>query len=107
MNVDPGAVVTALASLARAAARHGGVEVATSVDGPRVSVEPVTAAAAPVVLGDEQKDLKEQTADVANRLGGGKDGKGGEKKDDRADPKAEPKAGEQAGEKKNDTAVAL
>ena len=57
VNVDPGAVAIALASLARAAARHGGVEVTTSVDGPRVSVEPVTAAAAPVVLGDEQKDL--------------------------------------------------
>ena len=44
-------------ALARAAARHGGVDVSTSVDGPHVSIEPVVAAAAPVVLGEEQKDL--------------------------------------------------
>lgn len=65
VNVDPEAVATALRSLARAAARHGGVEVSTSVDGPRISIEPVVAEAAPVVLGDEQKDLR---AAVAVRL---------------------------------------
>ena len=71
VDVDPKAVATALASLARAAARHGGVEVATSVDGPRVSIEPVTAAAAPVVLGDEQKDLGAAVAvRVLRALGG-------------------------------------
>ena len=58
-------VQTALAALARAAARHGGVDVSTSVDGPRVSIAPVVAAAAPVVLGEEQKDLG---AAVAVRL---------------------------------------
>jgi signal transduction histidine kinase len=63
--VDPDAVARALSSLARAAARHGGVEVSTSVDGPRVSIEPVVAEAAPVVLGEEQKDLG---AAVAVRL---------------------------------------
>jgi len=57
VNVDPQAVATALSSLARAAARHGEVEVSVSVDGTRVSIEPVVAAAAPVVLGEEQKDL--------------------------------------------------
>jgi signal transduction histidine kinase len=57
VNVDPEAVATALDSLALAASRHGGVDVSTSVDGPRISIEPVTAAAAPVVLGEEQKDL--------------------------------------------------
>jgi signal transduction histidine kinase len=65
VTVDPDAVARALAALARAAARHGGVEVATSVDGPRVSIEPVVADAAPVVLGEEQKDLG---AAVAVRL---------------------------------------
>jgi hypothetical protein len=57
-------------------------------------------------LADEQKDLKEQTQDVANRLGGkdGKDGKGGDgKKDDRADAKPEPKPGEQGAEGKGET----
>jgi signal transduction histidine kinase len=57
VKVDPDAVALALSSLARAAARHGGVDVSTSVDGPHVSIEPVVAAAAPVVLGEEQKDL--------------------------------------------------
>ena len=65
VNVDPDPVQKALAALARAAARHGGVDVSTSVDGPRVSIEPVVAAAAPVVLGEEQKDL---AAAVAVRL---------------------------------------
>ena len=57
VKVDPDAVATALGSLARAAARHGGVEVATTVDGPRILIEPVVADAAPVVLGEETKDL--------------------------------------------------
>jgi signal transduction histidine kinase len=65
VTVDPDAVAKALAALARAAARHGGVTVSTRVDGPRFSIEPVTAAAAPVVLGEEQKDLG---AAVAVRL---------------------------------------
>jgi signal transduction histidine kinase len=57
VKVDPDAAASALSSLARAAARHGGVAVSTSVDGPHVSIEPVVATAAPVVLGEEQKDL--------------------------------------------------
>ena len=55
--VDPPAVEQALAGLARAAARHGGVDVTVTVDGPRVALEPVTEAAAPIVLGEEPKDL--------------------------------------------------
>ena len=35
VNLDPEAVASALSSLARAAARHGGVDVSTSVDGPQ------------------------------------------------------------------------
>jgi len=65
VKVDPDAVATGLRALARAAARHGGVEISTSVDGPRISIEPVVAAAAPVVIGEEQKDLG---AAVAVRL---------------------------------------
>ena len=44
---------------------HGGVEVSASVDGPRVAIEPVTAAAAPIVIGETAKDLG---AAVAVRL---------------------------------------
>ena len=62
--VDPEPVERALAALVRAAARHGGVEVSASVDGPRVVIEPVTAAA-PIVLGETAKDLG---AAVAVRL---------------------------------------
>jgi signal transduction histidine kinase len=63
--VDPEPVERALASLRRAAALHGGVDVAASVDGPRVTIEPVVAAAAPIVLGETAKDLG---AAVAVRL---------------------------------------
>jgi signal transduction histidine kinase len=65
VRVDPEPVERALAALVRAASRHGGVEVSASVDGPRVAIEPVTAAAAPIVLGESAKDLG---AAVAVRL---------------------------------------
>lgn len=63
--VDPEPVERSLAALLGAAARHGGVDVAASVDGPRVTIEPVVAAAAPIVLGETAKDLG---AAVAVRL---------------------------------------
>ena len=63
--VDPEAVTKALGSLVRAATRHGGVEVSTSVAGPSISIEPVVAEAAPVVFAEQQKDLG---AAVAVRL---------------------------------------
>lgn len=65
VQVDPEPVARALAALARAASRHGGVEVAVSVAGATVRYEPVVAEAAPVVLGEVQKDLG---AAVAVRL---------------------------------------
>ena len=65
VRVDPEPVERALAALDRAAARHGGVETTVAVDGPRVTIEPVTADAAPVVLGETAKDL---AAAVAVRL---------------------------------------
>lgn len=57
VQVDPEPVTRALAALARAAIRHGGVEVAVAVDGATVSYEPVVADAAPIVLGEVPKDL--------------------------------------------------
>lgn len=57
VRVDPEAVERALAALVRAASRHGGVEVAVSVAGPRIAFEPVVEEAAPIVLGDSMKDL--------------------------------------------------
>jgi signal transduction histidine kinase len=71
VRVDPEPVTRALASLQRAASRHGGVEATIAVDGPRVVVEPVVAAAAPVVLGEEPKDLGALVAvQVLRTLGG-------------------------------------
>lgn len=69
--VDPAPVERALAALARAAARHGGVEVSVTVDGPQIAVEPVVERAAQVVLGEEQKDLGAAVAvRVVRALGG-------------------------------------
>jgi signal transduction histidine kinase len=65
VTVEPDAVARALAGLARAASRHGGVEVGLSVDGRRVAFEPVVAEAAPIVLGEDLRDLG---AAVAVRL---------------------------------------
>ena len=65
VDVDAERVERALALLARAAARHGGVETDASVDGVTISIGPVTPEAAPVVLAEEQKDLG---AAVALRL---------------------------------------
>jgi N-acyl-D-aspartate/D-glutamate deacylase len=71
VRVEPEAVVRALASLARAAARHGGVEVRVSVDGPRIQFEPVVESAAPIVLAEEQKDLGAAVAvSLIRALGG-------------------------------------
>jgi signal transduction histidine kinase len=71
VQVEPEAVERALAGLARAAARHGGVDVRVSVDGPRVRFEPVVDSAAPIVLGEEQKDLGAAVAVALVRALGG------------------------------------
>jgi signal transduction histidine kinase len=58
VRVDRDGVERGLASLARCALRHGALErVALTADGATVWVEPVTPGAAPVVLGDDLKDL--------------------------------------------------
>ena len=65
VQVDAEGVERALAALVRAAARHGGVEPRVVVEGTAIVLEPVTESAAPVVLGEQQKDLG---AAVAVRL---------------------------------------
>jgi len=58
IETDPPAVQRALEALALAAARHGGVDdVVWSVRGRELELRPVTAEAAPVVLGDDPKDF--------------------------------------------------
>ena len=58
VETDVAAVSTALDALAVAAVRHGGIGEATwTVDGRVLDLTPVTDAAAPVVTGEEPKDL--------------------------------------------------
>ena len=66
VTVDAPATERALAALVRCALRHGGLEhVDVRVDGRRVDVSPITPASAPVVLGEDLRDLG---AAVAVRL---------------------------------------
>jgi signal transduction histidine kinase len=71
VQVDPEPVTRALAAIGRAASRHGGVDVAVTVEGPRISYEPVVADAAPIVLGESKKDLGSAVAvQLVRALGG-------------------------------------
>ena len=66
IETDVEAVDRAVTSLVRCALRHGGLdEVEVVVDGALVTVSPITPASAPVVLGDDLRDLR---AAVAVRL---------------------------------------
>jgi hypothetical protein len=66
VNVDPAATQRAMTALAQCALRHGGLEsVAFVVAGPTLELSPITPASAPVVLGDDIRDLG---AAVAGRL---------------------------------------
>ena len=78
VTVDVEAVERALRDLVRAVGRHGGVEPVVSVDGVRVRIEPLTADAAPVVLGDEPKDLGASVAVTLLRALGGDVGRDGD-----------------------------
>ena len=69
--VEPDAVERSLAGLQFAAARHGGAEVQVTVDGPNVTFEPVSESAAPIVLGEEQRDLGAAVAVMLVRSLGG------------------------------------
>jgi signal transduction histidine kinase len=66
LETDAEAVERGLAALFQSALRHGGLDnVAVEVDRVTIRVSPVTAASAPVVLGDDLRDLG---AAVAARL---------------------------------------
>lgn len=72
IEIDAAAVQRSLAALAVAAVRHGSVERVTwRVDGRLFELSPVSAAAAPVVTGEELKDLGSLVARlVIEELGG-------------------------------------
>jgi signal transduction histidine kinase len=58
VELDAEAAERAVAALARCALRHGGLErVELDVRGPALAVTPVTPASAPVLLGDDLRDL--------------------------------------------------
>jgi signal transduction histidine kinase len=66
VSVDAAATERALAALVRCALRHGGLErVDVRVEGREVRVSPITPSSAPVVLGEDLRDLG---AAVAVRL---------------------------------------
>lgn len=58
VTVDPEPVQQAVYGLARCALRHGGLDrVTLAAEGPELRVSPITAAAAPVVMAREIRDL--------------------------------------------------
>jgi signal transduction histidine kinase len=62
----------ALRQLSRAASRHGGVDSVTlAVDGPTLRISPVTRASAPVLLGEDPKELGAVAASSLVRALGG------------------------------------
>jgi signal transduction histidine kinase len=66
LQTDAEAVERGLAALFQSALRHGGLDTVTvEVDGPEIGLSRVTAASAPVVLGEDLRDLG---AAVAARL---------------------------------------
>jgi hypothetical protein len=72
IETDSDAVRSALHSLALAAVRHGPVEqVRWSVTGRELELSPVTAAAAPIVTGDDVRDLGSLVAVAVIRALGG------------------------------------
>lgn len=72
VRVDRDGVERGLAAFARCALRHGALEQVTlTADGANVWVQPVTTGAAPVVLGEEMKDLGAAAARrLVEELGG-------------------------------------
>jgi signal transduction histidine kinase len=75
VTVDAPATERALAALVRCALRHGGLDhVDVRVDGREVHVSPITPASAPVVLGEDLRDLGAAVAvRVVRALGGSVD----------------------------------
>jgi signal transduction histidine kinase len=72
IETDAEAVERGLAALFQSALRHGGLDsVAVEVDGREIRLSPVTAASAPVVLGEDLRDLGAAVAArLVARLGG-------------------------------------
>jgi signal transduction histidine kinase len=72
LETDANAVERGLAALFQSALRHGGLDdVEVRVDGHELLLSPVTAASAPVVLGDDLRDLGAAVAvRLVRRLGG-------------------------------------
>jgi signal transduction histidine kinase len=70
--VEPVATEAALFGFANCALRHGGLDaVELDLDGPEVAVRPITPGAAPIVLGEDLRDLGAAVAvRVVNALGG-------------------------------------
>jgi signal transduction histidine kinase len=72
VHVDPEPTERGVSALAQAALRHGGLdEVTLHVDGSTLTITPVTTSSAPVVLGEELRDLGAAVAvRVVRALGG-------------------------------------
>jgi signal transduction histidine kinase len=72
IETDKDAVERGLAALFQSALRHGGFDsVEVEVDGAEIRLSPVTAASAPVVLGEDLRDLGAAVAvRLVRRLGG-------------------------------------
>jgi signal transduction histidine kinase len=72
LELDPDAVERAVSALARCLLRHGGFEhVEVEVRGAELSLSPVTPASAPVVLGEDLRDLGAAVAVRVLRARGG------------------------------------
>ncbi len=72
VETDPASLERGIAALAQSALRHGGFdEVAIAVAGTELRISPVTPASAPVVLGEDLRDLGAAVAArLVARLGG-------------------------------------
>ena len=73
VNVDPPATERAVAALAQCALRHGGLErVEVTATERGVTIAPITPASAPVVLGEDLRDLGAAAAvRLVHAIGGG------------------------------------
>jgi signal transduction histidine kinase len=72
VSVDYEATERAVAALAQCALRHGGLEAVDVVaSGPELTVAPITPASAPVVLGEDLRDLGAAVAVLLIRTVGG------------------------------------
>ena len=75
VEVEPTAAEEAVYGFANCALRHGGLEAVTlTVAGPEIAIAPVTLSAAPIVLGEDLRDLGAAVAvRVVAALGGSAD----------------------------------